>query len=77
MKRLMIAAGAALIASTAFLVSAPEASAWGCEARGNGTTRGWSTRYPTRAAAANRALRECIRRPGARRCVITYCDPYR
>lgn len=65
------------IGAAAFFSSVPEAQAWGCQARGNGSSVGWSNNYGSRRAAAQRALWECQRRPRAGRCVITYCDPYR
>jgi hypothetical protein len=75
-KIIMLAAGIGL-AGSAFFHSAPEAQAWGCEAR-SPNSRGWSSGYRSRTEATRRALRECaVRTPRNRTCRITYCDPSR
>jgi hypothetical protein len=67
------------IGAAAFFTSAPEAQAWGCEARANvGNSRGWSYGFRNRSDASRRALRECAARTQRGRvCRITYCDPSR
>jgi hypothetical protein len=60
-----------------YVYTAPEAQAWGCEAR-SPSSRGWSSGYNSRAQAQRRALQECaVRTPRNRTCRITYCDPAR
>jgi len=63
--------------SAAVLMSASASSAfaWGCDARGNGDSYGYSHSYDTRSEAEQRALNECRKRPNAGSCVIVKCDP--
>ena len=53
-----------------------EARAWGCMARGSGTSYGYSYNYSNRWEAMDRALWECGTRSRFR-CQITSCSPWR
>ena len=66
--------GALIIAGTLGAAST-SALAWGCDARGNGTSYGYSHSYSNRSDAVDRAIRECRARPNAGSCYIVECNP--
>jgi len=75
MRYRQVALGAVIVAGM-MSVASTSALAWGCVARGNGTSHGYSYRYNNRYDAQDRALRECVNRPYAGRCYIVRCNPY-
>ena len=66
--------GAVIVAGT-LSAACSSAFAWGCNARGNGTSYGYSHSYSNRSDAENRAIRECRNRPNAGSCYIVNCNP--
>ncbi len=71
----MLAVAGTVTAMTA--MSATDAAAWGCFARGTTGATGWSWAYNSRGAAVRRALSECaVRTPRGEMCRITNCSRY-
>lgn len=64
-----------LIAVGVSVAPVTSAFAWGCDARGNGDSYGYSHSYDTRSEAEQLALNECRKRPNAGSCVIVKCYP--